>query len=333
MEKKIYEKITEDLYKFIYNYEETNTYISLEELILSEKFCNIILGNFNFKNYLVDFDFNKKININKSLEYTLKFLDSINLKYSNKLKENLNDGTLEFCEDTDDVSAYAYFKDGKRKIVAPIRNNISDTFAITHEQIHDITISEGAESISWSYFAEVPTFLIELLQADFMKKQNKKLEINKYQKYSISSCIHRALKLKVAINLIKEILNDGCINKMTICDLFIEIYNICKDEDLTYEVIDMTLDSITNEEEIFYFFDLRYIIGTLLGCYTHNKILDNPKLLKEFSEYNEMFYDLDIRQVFMSLGLYFDEDSFFDLDNDSYKKLEKSFKKELKRVW
>lgn len=332
--KNIYDNIIEKIYQFIYFDDIDNDYITLEQLILAEKFCNIILYNFDFKNYCDDPKFKKKVSKESSIERSKEFLNVLSSEYGKKLIQNIDDKVMKFYNFGELFTGYASYIGGVKKIGVPLRNDYSDAFVITHEQIHDTTMHSADLSATWSYFSETPTMLSELLQADYMQKAGfDQREINKYKKFSLSGYVYRALMLKVQINLLKEILISGYIDAHTVRKILGEIYEICHDEDLTYDAFDESIDKLFHEEEIFYFFDLRYVIGGVLSSYLHDKIIENNDLVKSFTEYNETFSNLDIQGVFESIDIEFSEENVLDLSEETYKKLEKSYKNELKRVW
>ena len=333
MEKINYSKIIEELYNIIYFDEIDDDYISMEQFVLAEKFCNIVLKNFNFNNFCDDPKFTKTFRKEKTVEYAKNFLNTLNLEYSDKLNGNIQNGILKFTT-LDECNTGCVDATAEKKIRVPLRNDLSDTFILVHEQIHDTTMNNTDLSASWSYFCETPALLSEFLMKDFLKDCNiNEKELKKYLRFGMSSIIYRALMLKVQISMLKEILTSGYIDKIFISNLVIEIFNICKTEYLTYDAIDDSITKLFQSNECFYFFDLRYVIGFVLSSYLHNMIIENPRLLKEFPKYNESFMKLDIQGVFESIGLNFGDGNMMDIIESDYEKLEKCYKKELNRVW
>lgn len=338
--KELYDNLNEELYKFIFLDEIDEEYLSIEQLILAEKFCNILLYNFDFSKFCDNPKFLKKISKKSSIKYSEDFLGFLKPEYAEKLLQNIDTGTFSFCSIEEQEFGYASYFDNKKVISVPLRNDISDSFIITHEEIHDTTFDSNEMSVAWSYFSELPPMLSELLQADYMEENGMdSKEIRKYKKFSTSGYIYRALMLKVQINLLKQILLVGYIDRVYIYELINELCDICHDQNLAYDAIDDSISKLFLEEqeqqlyESFYFFDLRYVIGGVLSTYLHDKILEDKRNLKYFAEYNENFGNLDIQGVFESLGLDFEEETCLDLSEKSYEVLEKSFVKEIKRIW
>lgn len=337
MEEKInYSDLTEKLYDFIYADEEdaADEYICLEDLFLSEKFCNIILKAINISSMDEGPNFKKTIGIDKTIKYSEKFLETLSPEYAVKLMKNIDEEILTFPDYKEVSTAVAFLENGKNRIFVPLKHDISDTFILTHEQIHDTVLSVNNFTVAWTYFSETPTMLVELLQADYMIANNfDKREIKQFQKYSLAGYFSRALNLKVAIELIKEIHDNGYISKMTILNIIETLYNYCPNTEYCLFAINKAINDLYTDNEPFYFYDLRYIIGGVLSFYLYEKVRKNPKLIKEFASYNENFSKLDIQGVFESIGLLFEKNTSLDLEKESYERLEQSFEKTLKRIW
>lgn len=332
----IFDELIQKLYEFIYMDEEDKfEYISLEQLVLAEKFCDIILKNSDFRYYKQEPRFKENFSIDKSIKYSKQFLESLKSEYSSKLSENIDKSILKFCSDDLSAQANVSFNNGEKNIYVPIRNNITDSQVITHEQIHDTNLVSEDVTPVWSYFSELPSLLAELLQIDFFKQNNFDLdELKKYKKVLMKFISYRALNVKVELGLLKGILINGYIDKSYVGDLFYELYEVCKDEEQIFVSVANSIDKLLYESvgEVFYFFDLRYVIGSVLASYLHDKILSNPDLKKDFADYNEIFSYYDFNNIFESMGLEFNPDREFDLTEESYKVLEKCFKKEVNRL-
>lgn len=328
------DRINECLYRFLYDYASDENYFEMENLILSEKFCDLIIKNYNYKNYYADNNFRKYVSKLNAIKYANEFLRTLNPKYEEKLNQNISDGTTTFTTYEDVGEAFVDVVDDKKVMMIPIENDLIDSFALVHEQIHDTTMEVHEFSDVWDYFCETPSILSEFLMKDYLEKNNfDKKELNRISKSTKTSFAYIALLVKTEIMLLKEVLTTGYINKKSIFDITSEITNICGNEEITYEVFTHAIDELYDYENLFYYYNLRYVIGDVLASYLHDKILKDPKLLKEFASYNEYFKNLDIEEVFMSIGLDMNEETYNDIDGESYKKLEKAYKEESKRVW
>ena len=90
------------------------------------------------------------------------------------------------------------------------------------------------------------------------------------------------------------------------------------------------IDDILDNESLNLDFEQRYIFGIFLASYMHDRIIENPKKIQEFIELNDYLNSLEIYDIFKIIDLDFNHDSE-SLTPDSYKKLFKSYKNEMKR--
>lgn len=99
------------------------------------------------------------------------------------------------------------------------------------------------------------------------------------------------------------------------------------DSEIIEETINLLIDSSLLQLEI----NQRYIIGSLLSCYMHDRIENNPKYLCEFIETNSMMTNNYFESLINYLDLDIRDDNEYLLFTDkSLKKLEKCYKNEIK---
>ena len=132
--------------------------------------------------------------------------------------------------------------------------------------------------------------------------------------------------IEFELRLISEYLEKGYLTKM-------DILNVIETFDMKYAVLLWThVKTILEEKEFTLLFQQRYVVGYLLASFMHERILNDPKKINEFLELNEMINDYTEKDFLDYLGLELDNGYYFDLTKDSYKKLQKSYHNEVKRV-
>ncbi|HPF82917.1 MAG TPA: hypothetical protein PLV83_01955 [Bacilli bacterium] len=334
-EKIDYDELNSLIYNFIYfAYGDPENSIVREELDIDNQLCDIIINNYNFKNLKEKTKFKKKMDLNKTIELSKQFLNTIKKEYAAKLNENIEYGKILFPE-YDNVMELGYVEvdeHNNKIILVKLLNNIRDIFSLTHEEIHDVVYNVDSITDTSNILCEVPTILSELLLADYVKDKMNKNELINYKKEFLQVYAFTALNFKLQFLLIDEVITNGYIDKISLANIVLKIIEICNDESLAFDIL-YRVRELSNEDMSFYFQDLRYINGIVLASYLHDKILNNPKLIKCFSGYNETYFDKSIPQVFKSIGLDVVDEDLLKISEDSYNELEKSFQKELKRVW
>lgn len=331
MEEKInYDKLTEIVYNFIYD--ESGNYLDFKEIIELEKLINIVLDN---TPDIVDMKYKNKVSMEKSLKYVHDFFASFNEEYAKKFEIMNDEKTIktykELCnsETMDDLDdPFTSYLDDKKIIYLPDNRTIVNVYSLAHEFMHYLNMSEnGMYNPSYDIFTEMISFVAELLLSDYFANQKfYKHDHKLVQIESFAVIKNFASHMQLELFLCKEVYSKGYIDKMSIYELLELLDN--KDINQTLEDIKDCLEDILLNG--FKYYDLEgYILGAIVGSYIHQKILDNPKYIKQFIDLNDCFPKLTIQQVFNYLDIDYDKQ----IKDKDYKILEKSYQKEIKRLW
>lgn len=270
--------------------------------------------------------YKEKVSLKKSFRYSYDFFKSINLEYAEYLKSRYLDGTfeLDYRKENKDNFAKSYLNNGENKIYIPVQGNLSDTYTLCHEIIHDMTIENGL-TVNRTLFCEVFSLLAEELQCDYFKKLG---NIKSYKNNSIQTLYIIKQKndiIRFEQQLISTYLDKGQIGLIDITDILVSTNDI--------EFMAGTLQDIIEKNDLSMDLEQRYVIGYLFACYMLDRIKDNSKNIREFFELNEMLNYYQILDFIDYLGLEIKSDKeAFDLTEESYDKLEKSYVKRLKEI-
>lgn len=308
IKKEIEENSIEDIREFAY-------LSNMIDIILSEKLPS------------KERKYKKRVPLHKSIKYSSKFLNFLDSSYASNLISLLENHQIEFEKDFEenDKIAYSTMKDNQNYIYIPYQNNIGDTFSITHEVIHDLSLDEEV-SLARHFYCEVFSLLSEKLQKDYIQKNFhiKECEVNEQNiLYYINI---NSICMELEINLLMEYLEKGYLTKMDILQT-VDAFNIKHDIELWSHI-----QNIIDTNEFSLFFQQRYVVGYLLASFMHERILKNPKNIREFLELNEMINDYTEEDLLEYLGLELDNSNYFNLSEKSYKKLQKTYHNEVKRV-
>lgn len=302
---------------------ENNIY-DIEEFTYLSNMINIILSE---KLPSKEQKYKKRVPLCKSIKYTNMFLNYLDPSYANIFLKRLENNQIEFEKDYEDNNKIALsdMKNNENYIYIPYQNNIGDTFMMTHEVIHDISL-EPEISLARSFYCEVFSLLSEKLQKDYFEKY---FHIKEYQindKNMLCYMKENTICIQFELRLISEYLEKGYLTKM-------DILNVIETFDMKYAVLLWThVKTILEEKEFTLFLQQRYVVGYLLASFMHERILNDPKKIEEFLELNEIINDYTEKDFLDYLGLELDNGYYFNLTEESYKQLQKSYHNEVKRV-
>ena len=311
---------------------------SMEYFKYTRQLLNIAFAN--FRNLEVR-PYKKKIPLKRSIENALDFLGNLDEEYGTYLDYRLKDGTIEFIpfkqalENGESLESYSTYDNGKRKIHIVYEENISDTFTIIHEILHDTNMLLPEDyNIETDYlfetrdmFTEMISFLGTYLAKKYFKEKYPNMkEIDKDLVEDYCGLYIKCLQTDFALDLLERFMQNGCITTYDIYDIL---------GDCSEQYVDIAYDYLKTMQECndaMIFYNERYITGTILADYIVNTE-KNPKLA--FMELNEMITQYDVASIFNYLDLepLFDEnDELIGLSDESLSKLNKTYKKEFKKV-
>lgn len=303
-----------------YNIQEIESYINDMINIFNK-------NNISFENSLNKKVYNKELNINKTYNIVLEFLEYFDPTLKEAFLNIRNNDKNKFkflskdTEPYDDIyhSCVKYDKDGEINIV--INNNIKDVFETIHEFIHYIYYEKDFDiSVNFNNFIEFGTLSIEYYIWDYLKKYTEYgSEADTYMINRLNSNIINCYLIKYRFfyitllekykykDKIQEIIDDE-INKLpdNIKNNFIN------NRELYYVNIDCYTDNISEiKNDISYSF--RYIYASLIAPYIYeisdkklfnkisrmcfntdnNLIVDNKLLYEYYNKYLRLFSGLN----------------------------------------
>lgn len=287
----------------------------IREVIFTSNLSTII------DRYPINFKYNgfkNKIELGRSISITRSFLEELSLDYAstfNQIKED-----IDFVKIKADEFAYCDYINGRPYIFLPYSNTLKDVYALTHEIIHATTVMDSEESVTRNIFCEVPAVCSEMLLKDYLKNNG----IKEYGINDIRDIV--SVKYYNKINmfqtmLISEFLDKGIITPSNFMNM-LKKFNL-KD---SIEIAQHISENI-RENDFDIFFLNRYVIGYTFACYLYDNFS-----IEEFVELNNSINSFEITDFLDYLNLDYKDDMYLDLTPDSYDKIEKSYKKRLKKI-
>ncbi len=276
-----------------------------------------------------------KIDIDESYKISHEFLSSIDYKYAYYLEKIWSDGKFIISNkktilgiEVDSATSLFCEQTNSRKILIHKNNNIVDAFSIVHELIHDFYLKEKEEgNDTFHFLCEVPTILVEFLFEDYLKYKGLFLEDigkNKRQIFSIIS--YKSIEIDFERFILEEYYNNGIVNNSVISSYL-------QNKTKHYKIyIDYIIDEILKNNTINIDMEARNILGVSFASYIHQKILDDSNSLNKLNYINENFDNVELEEMFEYLGFEIKDEETDDLTDESYKKIFKSYKRELKTL-
>lgn len=271
-----------------------------------------------------NYKYTKKYNLKEIDKIVTNFLEYLNPYYKEYYDLRKNDGTIIFdkSEKAQIEGAYSVYDsiNDKRIIYIPVRNTLKDAFSIVHELFHDINLDEKQESVARIFYTEGISFLGELLLEEYLKENNikdSKLPMN----YSLHVIKSKAIETDFNINLLLKYLEDNYIDSGKIIEIIESYpYNYASDLSKIYS-------KIIDKEELTLDVEQTYIIGILIATYMYDRIKTNKNNILELFELNQELKNYQFEQVLDYLEIGYNN---IDLNEDSYDKLQKCYKKYIK---
>lgn len=263
-----------------------------------------------------------KITNKNTKEYVKSFLSSIHESYKEKFEEKELD--INFKKRTD-VMEEAIFGTKNKIIYIPCDYKISDIYDLTHEFIHYLSIKEEKMNDTLYYFCESLSLFSEFLLEDHLlsTKNNGEYKIENIRKYDGIYVNNRIIK--VELDLIRIFLENGCIYKEDIEQIF-KNYSV----DEVYFIIEYLFYTIEKYNGLDFIISSRYSTGYVIACYMYERIKKYG--YNEFIELIENMYKFEIDEFLNYLDLELEDVDYLRLTEDSYKKLEESYVKKIKRI-
>lgn len=309
-----------------------------EDIYLENILCDTILSSRypkdeNLRNDEQVYKCKNKISLEHSIEICKKFLNSINPKYVIVFDSLINNNIFQFIK-TDDIyqNSSADFTDEEAIIKVYLLGNINDVFTIVHEFMHYTNSRYELATEVTSYYTEAFSNFIELLMTDYIIENYPKYKKDalKIKRSIFVSIYEKNIETKVVIELIKKKNKGIIIGPYQIFDLIKDINFFCPDLELIKTALEQTADTLVEDAEGAYLLNVRDTLGIVLGCYMY-ELSKNKNSFKEIFELNDNLNNFYYDEVLTYLGLEMRED--FTLTDESSKKLIKSYKNELKKLW
>jgi len=290
---------------------------NLEDLKLIESFLKIVIKN----DINIDLPIYKQyVDIKKSLDYSLQFVNTINSKYKDELIYALENRSVEFNQSNYDNSISKVLVSKGRKIIdLEVTNTIYDTYNFTHEGFHYINMDINNLSTNWWLMTETFSMTAETLQKRYFERNY--IDILEYKYNEIGNYLgvkEKAYMLHFEIELLKEYLNKKYISEDFIYKLLSDksdeyIYLACEDMKKVCDTLYMSFSNLQN-----------YIISAVLSAHLLKRIIERNSY-DEFIELNDNCNNMEFVDTLKYLDLKLDDEKNIVLSKSSLELLNEEY--------
>ena len=241
-------------------------------------------------------------------KFVRQFLNQNDKYYSDTFLKLLKKHKIIFKMNSND-----YFSANRKMLIINYRMNIDDSLAIIHEFLHYMHYEMKKDGENET-FKEVNSKTYELLLSDYLFKELNISSAKSQVNNNYFTNIEMAREAKLELEIYKLLLNNKNINKK---ELRKELRDYLSDPFQKYAVNDVDNYSV-------------YLIGSLFSAYIHENILNNNLTFSDYKQIRDAIINENFKDLSKMLDLDFIVDNLgFDISQDSIKKLEKTYKKEV----
>lgn len=269
-----------------------------------------------------------RFGINNSVDLAYQFFNSFDKAYGDHFQKLVNDDFISFSyigKRGNGISqSYYDCEQGKNVIDILYRNQIEDAFSLVHETFHDLNLDFENLSVTRNYLTEYVSIFGEFLFEKFIE-DNYDIKCRINNNITFLATYTKALLASFQAKLFEHYMEHGYINDYS----FNSIVNSYSKR--YHPLLLRNCDKYIADDSFNIDYQLRYLLGILLSCYSYDRYLNNDFNLDVFKYINENLNNLDIFEVYQYLDLDIEDYDTLLLTPDSYNKLDKSYKKILGR--
>lgn len=291
------------------------------------KLSNDYLKEIEDYNNIFDFDDDnlKYISYEENLSNVQDFLKQVNIDYLKNLNKMCELKQINIKSKKSDEN-YCGLKNKKPYLNISLTNSIDDSFCLVHEFMHSTNLEQKI-SLGREYLTESLSIFFEYLLYDYYC--NIDYPNKDYYKIKIINFLSTRDNA-IVINNDKTIIDLYLKNKQITFKNLKQNYSNDKEK---YEEIKLMCDNYS-KYYLGIFENKKYLLGTVLACYMHQRLLDDRKFIDKIFYLNENLNSLNLMECFEIIDLNFSiKDGEYNLDDHQYNYLIYCLKKELEEIY
>lgn len=273
------------------------------------------------------------VTLDTSLEYSKKFLNTLDRRYTQELEVAINNGYVIFNCVNDFYEVSKTISDGKYKYIEyNMTGYIFDAYSIVHELIHYTSLDIKNKKLNWDLTTEAYAFVAESLLKDYLKNNCDNSEYNLNDISNLLGVLEKAMMLDFEIKLMKKYLKNKSIEEQDLLDIFKDK----PDGYIEYSLLNMEciIENYKLSGKIeFNFSKLQnYIIGYILSTHILSNIRYDKKYINDYLYLVNNSNNMNFLDTLERLDLEVIDKEKIILSDNSLKILKKEYKKRVDEI-
>lgn len=312
-----------------------------DDFVFEERLCNMLIDNELYVDINTPkdelYETKNDICLDKVINICLDFFKSVDEKYSMQLAELIKNEEIDF-EQTNDIDEKSYVNTMTGEIRISLLKRVEDILSLGHEFMHHLNTRSELVTYVTSFYTECFSNYCEFLLIDYVAKEAPlyKSDILKMKRNIFISLYENNICTKLMIEMMKKKINGIDINYIELVDIVKRLYDSGVDLSLIDTCLTENLEVLLGDDEELvedeYIHLMRNTISLPIACYMYEEY-SKKKDIKQVFELGDVLYTLSLKDVLLYFELEPKPECSFDLTEQSYEKLENSYKKSLKKLW
>lgn len=301
--------------------------ITREDFILIQNLVDIILSipvSLNNQRYF------SRMRLTKSLDYSFKFLESLNVDYAQRLHFMLNNGHISIRprKRKEIALSTTSIVDGRKHIKLITSGTVEDSYTTTHEFFHYDNMDIENPTINFELMTEGISITSESLQKLWFERQKQQpRDYHLNERDTLYALKVKACKLHFELQLIYRYMEKGEIGYEDIFDI-VDCQNQFYRDNAYEEYDDILRNGDLNFQSL-----QRNVIGGCLSAHILDRVIADSSYISVFKNVHDWCNQMTFVETLKYLGLeVIDEDKII-LSNKSLVLLREEYSRKVKRTY
>lgn len=294
---------------------------TLDDFIFIQSLVDIIL---DIQVPLKNQRYFSRMRLTKSLDYSFRFLESLDIDYAQKLHFIFSNGHISISKRkrNEDILSSTFVKNGQKHIRLITSNTVEDSYIVTHEFFHYENMNITNPTMNFELMTEGISITSEYLQRRWFESQKHQpfcYQLN--ERDTLYALKVKAYKLYFELQLIYRYMKKGEVS-------YEDLFEIIGSQDNFYKEY-----AVEDYEDIVKYGDLNFqalqrnVIGGCLSSHLIDKIASDESYIDLFKELHNCCNQMTFIDTLKALGIEVLDEDLVILSNKSLKLLKEEYSK------